>query len=75
MTPTSSGSASVTENDGAWALLRLLDGRVAPSPQPDKFRVTFNGAGGAAVFELTASSVRNPFTLGALRSFRCPATL
>jgi len=75
LTPTSGGSATVTENDGAWALLRLLDGRTAPSPQPDKFRVTFNGAGGAAVFELTANSVRNPFTLAALRSFRCPAAL
>ena len=31
--------------------------------------------GGSAVFDLAASSVRNPFTLAALRSFRCPAKL
>ena len=28
-----------------------------------------------AEFELNANSVRNPFTLTALRAFRCPAKL
>ncbi len=75
MTP-ASGSATVTEKDGAWALLRTLDNaRVIPSGQPDKFRLIFSAPGGAATFELNASSVRNPFTLPALRNFRCPATL
>lgn len=74
MTPTSGGSATILESDGPWALLRVVDGHIAPGTQPDKFRITFNG-GGSAVFELTASSVRNPFTLNALRSFRCPAKL
>ena len=31
--------------------------------------------GGTASFELNASSVRNPFTLAALRTFRCPPKL
>jgi type VI secretion system protein ImpL len=49
---------------------------VIPSGKPDKFRVVFSGgASGSATFELNASSVRNPFTLTALRSFRCPAKL
>ncbi len=75
MTP-ASGSATVTEKDGAWALLRLLDtARVIPSGQPDKFRLIFTSPAGQAAFELNASSVRNPFTLPALRNFRCPATL
>ena len=74
MTPTGGGNATILEHDGPWALLRAVDGRIAGGAQPDKFRVTFTG-GGAAVFELRASSVRNPFTLGALRSFRCPAKL
>jgi type VI secretion system protein ImpL len=74
MTPTGGGNATIIERDGPWALLRLIDGRIAGGAQPDKFRVTFTG-GGSAVFELTASSVRNPFTLSALRSFRCPAKL
>jgi type VI secretion system protein ImpL len=57
-------------------LLHLLDAaRITPQGQPDKFRVTFTGAGGTATFELTASSVNNPFTLSALRAFRCPPKL
>ena len=76
MTPTGGGSATILERDGPWALLRVVDGRIAAGAQPDKFRITFSGnGGGGAVFELTASSVRNPFTLNALRSFRCPAKL
>ena len=74
LTPASGGNATIVEHDGPWALLRAIDGRIAGGAQPDKFRVTFSG-GGAAVFELRASSVRNPFTLSALRSFRCPARL
>ena len=74
MTPAAAGSsATIVEKDGPWALLRLLEGRI--SGQADKFRVKFQGGGGTAVFELAASSVRNPFTLTALRSFRCPAKL
>jgi type VI secretion system protein ImpL len=75
-TPTGGGSGAVIERDGSWALLRLLDAaRVIPSGQPDKFRIMFSGNGGTAEFELTASSVRNPFTMSALRQFRCPGRL
>jgi len=46
MTPASGGQGQITERDGPWALLRLLDAaRVVPSGQPDKFRATFTGAG------------------------------
>jgi type VI secretion system protein ImpL len=76
MTPANGGQAQITERDGPWALLRLLDtARITPSGQPDKFRITFSGGGGTATFELNASSVNNPFTLTALRSFRCPPKL
>ncbi len=75
LTPTG-GQGTVIERDGAWALLRLLDNaRVIPSGQPDKFRLIFSVPAGSAEFELNASSVRNPFTLSALRSFRCPGRL
>jgi type VI secretion system protein ImpL len=75
-TPTAGGSGTVIERDGSWALLRLLDAaRVIPSGQPDKFRILFSAPSGNAEFELTASSVRNPFTMSALRSFRCPSRL
>ena len=66
----------MSERDGAWALLRLLEaGRVTPSGQPDRFRLSFAAPGGMVGYELTASSVRNPFTMSALRAFRCPAKL
>ncbi len=76
MTPASGGNEQVVEKDGPWALLRLLDtARITPSGQPDKFKLAFTGAGGVATFELNASSVNNPFTMPALRAFRCPAKL
>jgi type VI secretion system protein ImpL len=75
ITPISGGNAKIDEYDDPWSLLRLLDGRITGGAQPDKFRVAFSGSAGSAVFDLTASSVRNPFTLGALRSFHCPAKL
>jgi type VI secretion system protein ImpL len=76
MTPASGGNAQVIEKDGAWAMLRLLDeARVVPSGAPDRFRLIFTSPSGSATFQLNASSVRNPFTLGALRAFRCPPSL
>jgi type VI secretion system protein ImpL len=77
MTPTEAGQALVNEQNGPWALFRLLDSaRVTPSSQPEKMRVVFMGASGTATFDLSAGSAfRNPFTLTALRSFRCPAQL
>jgi type VI secretion system protein ImpL len=76
MTPANGGAPSIFENSGAWSLLRLIDqARVTPSGAADRFRIAFTGAGGSAAFELNAKSVRNPFTLAALRAFRCPAKL
>jgi type VI secretion system protein ImpL len=73
LTPADGTPAVVVTNAGPWALLRLLDAaHVQPSGQPDKFQITFAGPAGAAAFELDASSVRNPFTMSALRAFRCP---
>jgi type VI secretion system protein ImpL len=71
-----SGAATVTEENGPWALLRLLDvAHIATTGQPDKFHVTFNTPAGKAVFELDAASVHNPFSMTALRAFRCPPQL
>ncbi len=77
LTPTTAGlPAPVTENSGPWALLRLLDaGHVTATGQADKVRITFGSPGSSAEFELTAHSVHNPFTLAALRAFRCPTKL
>jgi type VI secretion system protein ImpL len=76
MTPAAGGNATMSQQDGPWALLRMMDTiRVIPSGQPDRFRLVFSSPAGAATFELNASSVRNPFTLDALRAFRCPPSL
>ncbi len=76
MTPASGGNAEVRDHTGPWALLRMLDAaKIAPTNQPDKFRIAFPGGGGTSTFDLIASSVRNPFNLAALRKFRCPAKL
>jgi type VI secretion system protein ImpL len=76
MTPAAGGNATMSQQDGPWALLRMLDTiRVIPSGQPDRFRLVFSSPSGNATFELNASSVRNPFTLDALRAFRCPPSL
>ncbi|MFZ0018072.1 MAG: type VI secretion IcmF C-terminal domain-containing protein, partial [Acetobacteraceae bacterium] len=76
MTPADGKPATIVENNGPWSLLHVLDNaHVTPSDQPDKFRVTFTAPAGTASFALNASSVRNPFTLAALRTFRCPSNL
>ncbi len=60
-------------NDGPWALYRLFD-RVSfiPGKEREKERVVFDIDGRKAVFDITTSSVRNPFRLPELRSFACP---
>ena len=76
MTPAAGGNADVHDFTGPWALLRMLDSaKISPTNQPDKFRVQFSGGGGTSTMDLIANSVRNPFNLTALRSYRCPAKL
>jgi len=70
------GSTAGLVQEGPWALLRLLDrAKVEPTNAPERIRATFDVDGRKAVFEVTASSVRNPFRLAELHEFRCPAGL
>ncbi|MBI5255431.1 MAG: type VI secretion system membrane subunit TssM [Burkholderiales bacterium] len=60
-------------NDGPWALLRLFERvNITPGAAPEKFRATFDLDGRKTVFDVTTSSVRNPFRLTELRQFGCP---
>ena len=43
--------------------------------QPERFRATFNVEGRKAVFEVTTSSVINPFRMNDLTNFNCPGKL
>ena len=61
------GAGAATGNvgmvtDGPWALLRMFDRiRIEPGTAPERFRATFDVDGRKAVFDVTTSSVRNPF--------------
>ena len=70
----SGNSGAVT--GGPWALFRMFDRtRIEPGNSPERFRATFTVDGRKAVFDITASSVRNPFQLRELTDFSCPMGL
>ncbi|KRR19673.1 hypothetical protein CQ13_33490 [Bradyrhizobium retamae] len=62
------------ERSGPWALFRLVDAsRPSSRGAPDRFTITIGRPDRPGVtYELRPESVSNPFSLGALRSFRCP---
>ena len=75
MPPPSSGSNAVTFA-GPWALFRMFDGvQIVETRQSERFVATFNIEGRRTVFEVFASSVRNPFRLSELGQFHCPTAL
>lgn len=62
--------------EGPWAALRLFDAaQVESTGQPERFRATFRLSGRKVSFDVTSSSVRNPFRLAELQTFRCPNRL
>ncbi|NML18273.1 type VI secretion system membrane subunit TssM [Azohydromonas caseinilytica] len=75
MPPSPTGASGLVK-EGPWALFRLFDSvRIDPGGAPERFKATFDIDGRRAVFEVTASSVRNPFRLNELAEFSCPAGL
>ena len=73
--PSGSGNSGMS-TDGPWALFRMFDRvRIEPGASPEKFRATFDVDGRKAVFDVTTSSVRNPFGLRELADFSCPSSL
>lgn len=70
--PSPSGNTGLS-HQGAWALFRLLErSQMQPGAQPERFAVTFSIEGRKAQFDVSTSSVQNPFGLRELREFRCP---
>jgi type VI secretion system protein ImpL len=70
VSPASARSSLQTE--GPWAWFRMLDkAAVEPTPQGERYKVTFDVDGRKAGLELTASSVVNPFRRAMLEQFRC----
>jgi type VI secretion system protein ImpL len=76
VSPPGAGSTFGSVFEGPWALLRLFERvTIEPTNAPERFRATFDVDGRKAVFEVTASSVRNPFRLRELNEFACPVGL
>jgi len=60
-------------SDGPWAWLRMLDkGTLEPLAQGERYLLGFDLEGRKMRYQLTASSVINPFRRDALEGFRCP---
>jgi type VI secretion system protein ImpL len=54
----------------------MFDGvQIVETRQSERFVATFSIEGRRTVFEIYASSVRNPFRLPELSQFRCPTAL
>jgi type VI secretion system protein ImpL len=62
--------------EGPWALFRLFDrAQIMHTGQPERFRVSFTVDQRKAWFEVTATSVQNPFRLKEIEQFQCPSRL
>ncbi len=74
--PPLAGGTSAQIFDGPWALFRMFDrAKIETTPQAERFLVTFSIDGRKAQFEVTTSSVQNPFRLPELEQFSCPEKL
>ena len=65
---------SVLERNGPWSLFKMLD-VAATSGRAEKITAGFLVGGRELQYQITTGSSRNPFTLSALREFRCPSGL
>lgn len=76
VSPPSASGTSGAVFEGPWALFRMFDKvDIDGGGQPERFRATFNIEGRKAVFEVTTSSVINPFRMTDLTNFNCPGKL
>lgn len=74
--PSAGGGASAMITEGPWALFRMFERvQIDRGSAPEKFRATFTIDGRKAVFDVSTSSVRNPFRLDELAEFQCPQGL
>jgi type VI secretion system protein ImpL len=64
----------VLERTGAWSLFRMLDAGAA-AKRGDRMVARYIVGGRELTYQFTISSLQNPFSLPALREFRCPTGL
>lgn len=68
------GRPATLARDGQWSLFRLVQAG-SPSVRGDRLVVNYLVAGKDLSYTIAAGSTRNPFTLRALREFKCPSPL
>ena len=62
--------------EGAWALFRMFErAQLEGAGTPEKFRAAFTVDTRRILFDVTTSSVQNPFRFPELQAFRCPSQL
>jgi type VI protein secretion system component VasK len=67
------GRADPPAKTGVWALFRLLD-TARLTRAGDAVTARFNAGGYEAAYQINVTTLPNPFTLSALRDFRCPTS-
>jgi type VI secretion system protein ImpL len=72
---TKDGKKLHKETEGQWAWFRVLEIAKIQKTDQDKYVLTFDIDGVQARYELSASSVDNPFTLREFDNIRFPASL
>lgn len=75
ISPPLAGRSSGLSLEGPWAIFRLFDRANLRPAGNERYIAKFNIDGRDATFELRANSAFNPFSLPALRDFRCPQNL
>jgi type VI secretion system protein ImpL len=74
--PALANGSSGLVTEGPWALFRLFDKlQLVQTGGPERFKATFNIDNRKTVFEVTTSSVVNPFRMRELADFSCPSAL
>jgi type VI secretion system protein ImpL len=63
------------EQEGPWALFRLIDQADRENAGESAIRVTFGEGARSATLLVSLPSPKNPFSRGGLWSFRCPTAL
>ncbi|MBD8528372.1 MULTISPECIES: type VI secretion system membrane subunit TssM [unclassified Massilia] len=62
-------------SEGPWAWFRMIDkGTLMASGQPERYTLVFDLDGHRMSYQLTASSVVNPFRRETLEGFHCPSS-
>ena len=76
VSPPPKSGVSGLKFEGPWALFRMFDTvKIEETNQFERFVATISVEGRRAVFEILASSVKNPFRLPEINQFRCPSSL